>query len=167
MLGIYRPSLQGLAFATPENFSKLRGQFPQPQQVRALRRELIEKFLLFDGQLVEGFGDQDRRVFRCKFLRTYCGNRSGRISPRRHMPRHPAAATAIALRADFFEESCGIVTSFGPAPLQIFGKALNFRWTSSGRFALGKLSGANPAPHRFTFQVERFADLLLRTALTV
>jgi hypothetical protein len=26
--------------------------------------------LLFDVQLAEGFGDQDRRVFRCVFLRT-------------------------------------------------------------------------------------------------
>jgi hypothetical protein len=58
---------------------------------------------------------------------------------------HPATCsatmvrgTAIILSADFFEKSCGIAASFGPAPLEIFVEAIDFCRACSGRFALGK-----------------------------
>ena len=83
------------------------------------------------------------------------------------MPRHHAAATAIALRAKFLEQSCGVVASFGPTPLQIFFKALNLSGASPGRLALGKCPGTNPAPHGSAVQVQCLTDLFLRVALTI
>jgi hypothetical protein len=78
-----------------------------------------------------------------------------------------ASADSSAVPPLSFEKSCSVVTSFGPAALEIFGEALDFRWTPSERFALGKLSGPDPAPHRSTVQVSSFADLLVRTVLPV
>jgi hypothetical protein len=47
MIGTDHPGSQGLAFPTLENVPELCGQLPQPQQVRALRGQLIQKCLLF------------------------------------------------------------------------------------------------------------------------
>src|SRR5713101_4235023 len=93
--------------------------------------------MLFGGQLGSRFGAQDRCVFRSNFLRACRGKGLCRVPPSRHMPGHHAAASSIALKADFLEEPRGVVTAFLPSPL------------------------------RFSFDLERLTDPPLRTSLMV
>lgn len=68
------------------------------------------------------------------------------------------ATTPISLSPDLLKQSRGIVAAFLPAPLEIVVKVPYLAFSSNRRFAFGKSTGSQPAPHGLTLNAQFRAD---------
>ena len=66
--------------------------------------------------------------------------------------------SSISLSADLLKQSGRIVASFVPATLKILMELPHMTFPSNRRFALGKLTGSQPAPNGLTLNPQLNAD---------